>query len=95
MDATSVDEFNEAWEKAEIDGRNVIFDLDGLEYVSSAGLRCFLTAGKACMASKSAFAFCCIGDMVSELFQITGLGKLFRLYPTRQDALASMPGHNG
>ena len=90
MDATSVDDFNDAWAHGFVAGRSFLFDLNGLEYVSSAGLRCFLGVGKACMSAKANLAFCSMGDMVADVFRITGFSGIFKVYATAEEAIAAL-----
>ena len=90
MDATSVDQFNEEWARIAPTGKGFVFDLEGLEYISSAGLRCILTVGKSCMASKSRLAFCCLGSMVSDVFKLSGFNSILRILPTRDEAVAAL-----
>lgn len=56
----------------------LVFDLSALEYVSSAGLRVFLTAHKTMMA-QGKMIITNAAPIVKEVFDITGFSDIFTL----------------
>ena len=63
-----------------LDGVNeVLFDLSELEYVSSAGLRVFLTAQKAMMACGGTMTIANPNATVKGVFDITGCSDIFTI----------------
>ena len=68
-------------------GRGVLFDLAKLEYVSSAGLRCFMLAAKQAAAKKGRLAVAAPCPVVAEIFEISRFNLLFRIFPTVREAL--------
>ena len=63
-----------------LDGVNdVTFDLSELEYVSSAGLRLFLTAQKAMMACGGKMTIANPNATVKGVFDITGCSDIFTI----------------
>ncbi len=63
-----------------LDGVNeVLFDLSELEYVSSAGLRVFLTAQKAMMACGGQMTIANPNATVKGVFDITGCSDIFTI----------------
>jgi len=68
------------------DDKYYIFDLCGLEYISSAGLRVFLSASKKIKGSKGNFVFCEVSEEIREIFDMTGLLNVFTLCPTLEAA---------
>ncbi len=63
-----------------LDGVNeVLFDLSELEYVSSAGLRIFLTAQKAMMACGGQMTIANPNAIVKGVFDITGCSDIFTI----------------
>ena len=63
-----------------LDGVNeVLFDLSELEYVSSAGLRIFLTAQKAMMACGGQMTIANPNATVKGVFDITGCSDIFTI----------------
>lgn len=53
------------------------FDLSGLEYISSAGLRILMAAHKAMMSSGGKMAIANPNAMVKGVFDITGMSSIF------------------
>ena len=56
----------------------LVFDISGVSYVSSAGLRVFLSAYKA-MAKKGGMTISGAQPAVLEVFKITGFASIFKL----------------
>lgn len=91
MDATTVAQFNEECQNILNTGQGrIIIDLEGLEYISSAGLRGILTMGKACKAAGAALAFCSMQAMVADMFKLSGFTSILKVYPGFNEALAGM-----
>lgn len=67
---------------------NVIADLSGLEYISSAGLRSILTAAKQLKGAQGSLVFCGLSGMVEEVFTVSGFAAMFTMHKTLDDALA-------
>ena len=55
----------------------VVFDISGLEYISSAGLRVLMAAHKAMTASGGSMKSFRPNAMVLGVFEITGLSSVF------------------
>jgi anti-sigma B factor antagonist len=68
-------------------GRAVLFDLSALEYVSSAGLRCFMLAAKQANATHSRMAVAAPRPVVAEIFEISRFNMVFRVFPALREAL--------
>lgn len=63
-----------------LDGANkVTFDLDGLEYISSAGLRIFVAAMKQLKAQGGDMSLLNVGKQVREVLDITGFVQIFNV----------------
>ena len=59
--------------------KEITFDLSDLEYVSSAGLRVFLTAQKAMMACGGQMTIASPNATVKGVFDITGCSDIFTI----------------
>ena len=69
----------EAVIKNELEGvETLVFDLSGLQYISSAGLRVLLAAQKT-MHKQGAMKVTGAGDVVMEIFEITGFSDILTL----------------
>ena len=54
----------------------VIFDMRGVDYVSSAGLRAILIAARAAKSAGGGVAIACLQPAVEEVFATSGFGKI-------------------
>lgn len=89
LDGTTVQTVEEAFLRAHEGGvARYVFDLNGLEYVSSAGLRVLLLAAKKTRAAGGKIALCGLRDSVREVFEISGFHTIFAIYATREEAAA-------
>jgi anti-anti-sigma factor len=68
--------------------RQVVADFGGNEYVSSAGLRVFLTVLKYLEKNDGRIVLCAMQPFVADVFEISGFSELFAIAGTREEALA-------
>lgn len=66
--------------------RHVVIDLAQLDYISSAGLRVIVLAGKRLNAANGKLVLCSLKDRVREVFDIAGLSSIFSIYGSHDDA---------
>jgi len=71
-------------------GGTVVLDLAGLEYVSSAGLRCFMLASREARAKNARIVVASLQPMVAEIFAISHFNLVFQVFPTVREALATV-----
>jgi anti-anti-sigma factor len=69
-------------------GQGVVLDLSGLEYVSSAGLRCLMLAAKQVDARGGKFVLAAPCSVVAEILDISRLKLVLRILPSVREALA-------
>ena len=74
---------------AMLDAGPVVADLEGVRYVSSAGLRVLLKAAKQAKNKGAAFSVCGLQPAVREVFEISGFDKIIPSHATRAEALAA------
>jgi anti-sigma B factor antagonist len=72
------------------EGRSIVLDLSALEYVSSAGLRCFSLAAKQARAQGGKIVVAAMTPLVAEIFQISRFHMLFEIHPGVREALATV-----
>lgn len=70
------------------DGENhLIFNCDGINYISSSGLRVFLVAQKKAKAVNGKLHLCNMQPAIQEIFRISGFSNLFKIFETQEEAL--------
>lgn len=71
----------EAEFKSSLDGvKELVIDMGGLEYISSAGLRVLLSAQKV-MNKQGNMTLINVGDVVMEVFEVTGFSDILTIQP--------------
>ena len=71
-------------------GAKLIFDLAELEYISSAGLRVFLTTAKKMKTRDGKLGMACLRPSVREVFVISGFINLIPAFDTLEAAKEAM-----
>jgi anti-sigma B factor antagonist len=77
-------------EEAASGGGAIVLDLSALEYVSSAGLRCFMLASRQAKAQHGRIFVAALQPMVAEIFQISHFNLVFQVFPSVGDAVAAV-----
>ena len=77
-------------ESAAHDGGAIVLDLSALEYVSSAGLRCFMLASRQAKAQHGRIFVAALQPMVAEIFQISHFNLVFQVFPTVREAVGAV-----
>ena len=70
--------------------RRFILDLAQLDYISSAGLRVLVLAGKHLGRGKGKIVLCSLKNPVREVFDIVGFSSTFPVYASHDDALRNI-----
>ena len=68
----------------------IVLDLSQLEYVSSAGLRCFMLAVKKAKTYNGRIVVAALQPMVAEIFQISRFDMLLEVFATVAKAVAAV-----
>ena len=93
IDGATARDFEDAMKNAiEDDDQAVIVSLEGLSYISSAGLRSILLIAKTLWKREAAFALFSLDDTVSEVFKIAGFDKIIQIHPSQAEAVAATSG---
>jgi len=88
LDAVTAPEFDNACSTWIDQGETcLVIDLTGVEYISSAGLRCFLVLHKRLKAVSGTLDLSGLQGMVKEVFNISGFATLFPVHPTLEKAV--------
>ena len=68
--------------------REILFDLGGVDYVSSAGLRVFQEVYRKMQERKGTVSLCQVGEFPLKVLKMSGFLQAFSIYPTLKEALA-------
>ena len=76
--------------QARLDGgaTQIVIDMTGVDYISSAGLRSILIGAKKARALSGDIRFCGMQSMVAEVFSISGFESMFSIFATVDEAVA-------
>jgi anti-sigma B factor antagonist len=69
----------------------VIVDLTQVTFIDSSALGILVGAARRAARQTTELMIVCPAGNVARVIAITGLSRVFAIYPTREDALASLP----
>ena len=88
MDAENAAQFEDTCKDCIAEGHtSLVADLAGLAYVSSMGLRSFLSVAKTLQSKGGALRLCCLKGLVKQVFEITGLMQVLSVYESVESAV--------
>jgi anti-anti-sigma factor len=70
--------------------RKVVCDFSQTEYLASAGLRVLITATRSIQKAGGKLVLCSVKPYVLEVFDISGLKKIFKMYESADAALQDL-----
>lgn len=70
--------------------RKIICDFSQTEYLASAGLRVLINASKSLNRAGGKLVLCSIKPYVLEVFEISGLNKIFKIYGSADAAMQEL-----
>jgi anti-anti-sigma factor len=71
-------------------GRLLLLDLQGVDYITSAGFRTLLIGRRHAASSSGVFALCNLSAKVRDLFDMGGFISNFSIHPTREEGIARL-----
>jgi len=87
IDTTNYNEFENVVNEVFKESINQIYlDCSGLNYISSSGLRIFLTVQKKMMNTDGQFKLFGMQASIKEIFDISGFSSIFSIYPDLESA---------
>lgn len=93
MDAENAPQFEQECNACIAEGlTSLVVDLGDLGYVSSMGLRSFVSIAKALQSKGGALRICRMQGLVKQVFAITGLIQIFPVYESLDSALSGGKG---
>lgn len=88
IDSTTAKEFETAAVNRIAAGTTrMVFDFAELDYISSAGLRVVLLAGKRLRATSGTLVLCALQPAIRDVFEISGFLGLFEVRDNRDEAV--------
>jgi anti-sigma B factor antagonist len=78
LDTATAPELEKELEEVLGEAEELVFDFEGLEYMSSAGLRILLATQKK-MSAKGGMKVTNVNDVISEIFEITGFSDILTI----------------
>lgn len=72
------------------EGLSLVVDLDGVEYISSAGLRVLLVVAKLLREKNGRLCLANVRRNVLTVFEISGFTNIFKIRESVQEALAAI-----
>lgn len=69
--------------------RGIVINFEGVDYISSSGLRVILSAVKKLRKMQGDVKLACLKPYVKEVFDISGFTQLFEIYPQEEEAINS------
>jgi anti-sigma B factor antagonist len=73
---------------------NIIADLSGLDYSSSAGIRVFLGLARDLRRKKGDLRISGVQPHVDKIFKLSKFDKIVRIFPTVEDAIQSFKSNS-
>lgn len=80
IDTSNYESFAEEIQVFIDDGKKfLVMDMDKLDYISSSGLRVFLSTLKKLRAIEGDVILCCLNEKIKTVFDVSGFLSLFRV----------------
>ncbi len=95
LDETNIKEIGDALSKL-VDGREsprILLDFLNVDHLSSAALGMLINVNNRVKQRKGQLRLCKIRPQILEVFAITKLNRLFKILPTREEAMQSFTTH--
>jgi anti-sigma B factor antagonist len=91
VDSSTAPEFGQGLEALTKKGVfNIVIDMTGLEYMSSAGFRALLGAQRECKRyNRGEVVLAAVPARIHEALELAGFTELFKTYPEALEAVAS------
>ncbi|MBV9769487.1 MAG: STAS domain-containing protein [Bryobacterales bacterium] len=91
MDAENAHQFEQACDHwISLGAKHLIADLEGLQYVSSMGLRGFLAIAQKLQSASGSLILCGLHGLPRQVFEMTRLIGLFPVFETTQQAIRTL-----
>ena len=68
----------------------LLIDCKDLSYISSAGLRAFLSIARTLQRREGRFAICSLSGMIAQIFQTSGFDRIIAVHAAREEGLLDL-----
>ncbi len=90
VDSSNADQLDATFKDILDNGRNnIVLELSGVNYMSSAGLRSLVAALRECKQRRGDVRLASISERVAEVLSLSGLDKLFETFDDTTSAVGS------
>jgi anti-sigma B factor antagonist len=90
VDSETAPELEDALTKLLQDNHNqIVLNLQGVDYISSAGLRAVVKAYQAAKKSGGDLRLASVSEPVEVILRTVGMMQMLQMYPTEQEAMAA------
>lgn len=90
VDSEAAPELDRALSQLLQDNHNqIVLNLQGVDYISSAGLRAVVKAYQAAKKSGGDLRLASVSEPVEVILRTVGMMQMLQMYPTEQDAVAA------
>lgn len=90
LDALSEDYLRNSFNLWLVDNTNFIFNCEKLEFIDSSGLGAFISCLRRAMENNGDVLLAALNPRTRMIFEITRAQNIFSIYPTVNEALASI-----
>jgi anti-sigma B factor antagonist len=77
------------------DGRQVVVDFTDTTFIDSTTLGVLVSGVKRLRSSDGELSLVCSDPNITKIFEITGLDRVFAIYPTRDEAVSKLAATGG
>lgn len=88
LDANSSSDVTEKLDTIAADEAKILFDLETMEYISSAGLRALLLVAKKVRSNNGKMCLTGLNENVRDVFDVSGFSSILDICDTEEQALA-------
>jgi len=90
IDSETAPELDKALQESYQHGRhNIVIELSGVRYMSSAGLRALVAANRECKKKGGDVRLAAPSDRVAEVLELAGLNSIFQVFDDGTSAVGS------
>jgi anti-sigma B factor antagonist len=90
VDSNTASDLDQALKQVMNGGRyNLVIELSGVNYLSSAGLRSLVAALRECKRQRGDVVLVALSERVLEVLKLAGLDSLFQVYASTTEAVGS------